>query len=192
MTEENLNPQEEVTTTPTEGSESEEALDFEALFADDDLQDDVPVSREEFNALKKGVSKYFSQKGREEKAKVEPKVEPKSESKNDEDLTELFFAQKPEAELVEGDLKQIADSKYGGSILKAWKGESWLHEKAQILSEAKKKEEESKSKIAKPSSTVDFSKDIDSIKEEDVHKLTAKQKIEWLNAQVKKERISNA
>lgn len=198
MSEENLNQQEEVKkTNPNDGSESEEAeVDFENLFgADDEAQEDEnpddKVARLEKTVadLKKGISKAFSQKGREEKSKQEEsKTEDKSESRKDDDLTELFFAQVPNAELVDSDLQAVADAKYNGSILKAWKNEKWLQDKANSLSEAKKNEEESKSKISKPSSTTGGRIDFSNVKTaEDYKRLTKDQREQYRKLQAERE-----
>jgi hypothetical protein len=187
MTDENLNPQEEVKTTPPAGSESEET-DLESLFADEEApegeQPDDKVARLEktVSDLKKGIAKAFSDKGRETK---EVKAEPKTDK---DDVNELFYAQKPEAELVESDLKQIADAKYNGSILKAWKNETWLQDKAKAMSAAKKIEEESKSKISKPSSATGSKVDFSKVKTvEEYKKLTPDQRAEYNKLQKEQE-----
>lgn len=191
MTEENVNQEEEVVkTNPAVETESEEVEDIESLFADEETPEgeepDDKVARLEktVSDLKKGFAKAFSNKGRE-KAKVEEKKDTTPEK---DDVSEMFFVQKPEAELVESDLQAIADAKYNGSILKAWKNETWLQEKANSLSEAKKSEEDSKSKITKPSngagSKIDFSK----IKTaEEYGKLTSEQRAEYNKIQVQNE-----
>lgn len=173
---------------------SEEATDFENLFADDDdSQEDAPVTREEYNRLLKGVKKLASIQGQK---KEQPKE--KAESKadvvvyhQDDDVSELFFAQIPKAELVSEDLKKIAEAKYNGSILKAWKGESWIQEKATALEVARTEDEANKEKIRKPApGTAPSRVDISKIKPEDVASLPADKKAEWLKEQVRKERES--
>jgi hypothetical protein len=187
MTEENLNPQEEVKTTPPAGSESEEVTDLESLFADEEApegeQPDDKVARLEktVSDLKKGMAKAFSQKGREAKEVKEVKTDK-------DDVNELFYTQKPEAELVESDLKAIADAKYNGSILKAWKNETWIQDKAKSMSEAKKVEEESKSKISKPSSATGSKVDFSKVKTvEEYKKLTPDQRAEYNKLQKEQE-----
>lgn len=163
MTEENSNLEEEEISTPAVGDESEDS-ELEDLFA----ETGDTVTREEFDALKKGVAKYFSQKGREKtKEAPAPKETPTQPS---DDVTELFLESKPEAELVKDDLKTIADAKYGGSIIKAWKGEEWLHAKAQALSE----ESKAKSKVQTPSNQIEGEIDFENISAEQVAKLSDK------------------
>jgi hypothetical protein len=165
MTEENLNQGAEVPeTTPNTGSESEELGN---LLNEDE---DVPVTREEFNALKKGVSKFFSEKGREEKATKTVEAPKETPTQSSDDVTELFLESKPEAGLVLEDLQKVADAKYNGSIIKAWKGEEWLHEKAQALSETNK----AKSKIQSPSNQIEGEIDFKTIKAEQISKLSDK------------------
>ncbi|NCC18977.1 MAG: hypothetical protein EOM29_08580 [Bacteroidia bacterium] len=173
---------------------SEEATDFENLFADDDdSQEDAPVTREEYNRLLKGVKKLASIQG-QKKEQPKEKVETKADvvvSHQDDDVSELFFAQIPKAELVSEDLKKIAEAKYNGSILKAWKGESWIQEKATALEVARTEDEANKEKIRKPASgTAPSRVDISKIKPEDVASLPANKKAEWLKEQVRKERES--
>lgn len=132
--------------------ESEEAADLDSLFADDEEQEDAPVSREEYNRLLKGTKKLASELGR---LKSQPKKEEvKTETKEvishqDDDLSELFFNQTKEAELVSDDLKAISKAT-GKSILKVWREEKWLQEKAKALEAAKTEDEVNKGKIGKP------------------------------------------
>ena len=152
MSQEDPTHEEEVTTTPADGGESEGSSEFDELFKEIDTKEAGDVSREEFDALKKGVAKYFSEKGRKEKV-TEAVVPAKKEvpTHTSDDVTELFLESKPEAALVKDDLQKIADAEYDGSIIKAWKGETWLHEKASALNEA----EATKSKIHSPSGTIE-------------------------------------
>lgn len=174
---------------------SEEATDFENLFADDDdSQEDAPVTREEYNRLLKGVKKLASIQG-QKKEQPNGKVETKADvviSHQDDDVSELFFTQIPKAELVSEDLKKIAEAKYSGSILKAWKGESWIQEKATALEVARTEDEANKEKIRKPSSVTAPSKtDVSKVKAEDVASLKPSEKIEWLKRQAELERNSD-
>lgn len=188
MPEEELNQEEEEKSTPTPGSESDDAKEFEALFAEtDDSEKDVETLRKDVEALKKGVSKFFSERG-QAKQVVEPKKQVEVKTEQSDDISELFFAQIPQAELVQGDLRNIADKLYGGSILKAWRSEGWIQEKAKALSDAKKEDEVNKTKISKPSNSVEFTKNIEKMKEDEVGKLTPAQQVQWLEAQAAKER----
>lgn len=200
MSKEDLNQEEEVEETkPSTESESDDATELDALFADDsddeddeDENDKVAKLEKKIENIEKGVRKFFSEQGR--KAKQEKKVENNEEVKPvpTDDISELFFAQIPQAELVQEDLKTIADAKYGGSILKAWKGEKWLQEKSKALAAAKKEDEANREKIKKPASgTAPHKTDISSVKPEDVEKLKPSEKIEWLKLQVEKERNSD-
>ena len=168
-------------------SESEESSELDDLFAEEESSDEAPVTREEYNRLLKGVKKLASEQGRVKQ--VVKAEEPAPKQLATDDVSELFFAQIPQAELVSGDLRSIADKMYDGSILKAWRNESWIQEKAKSLSDAKIRDEENRSRIAKPSNgtsspRTDFSK----VKDEDVNKLSSSDKVRWLEEQVKKER----
>lgn len=192
MTEENQPIDEnEQDSTLEDDRVSEEATDFENLFADDDdSQEDAPVTREEYNRLLKGVKKLASIQG-QKKEQLKDKVETKADvivSHQDDDVSELFFTQIPKAELVSEDLKRIAEAKYGGSILKAWKGESWIQEKATALEVARTEDEANKEKIRKPSSGTSFKQDFSNVKtEEDVAKLSHKDRVEFVKKQIEKE-----
>lgn len=188
MTDENLNQEEEVLdTTPANGSESDDALDLESLFADESQEesedDEVTQLKKKVENIEKGVRKYFSDKGRTEKQDV-----PVKQESNLDDVSELFFAQVPQAEGVQDDLKKIADAKYNGSILKAWRGESWLQEKATALDNAKKEDEVNRSKIDRPSSgSLSKRNDFSHIKtDDDVAKLSSAQRAAFLKHQAEK------
>lgn len=188
------NEENKETSTQVENADSEEAEDtLESLFADDDEHEDEYVSRKEYENLKKGAQKLATEFGNLKKAKKVEETKTKEEPKEVEkdDLSELFYTQVPNAELVEDDLQSVADAKYNGSILKAWKGEQWLQDKAQSMSEAKSKEEEAKSKIKKPSNgTAPQHKDLSSVKPEEVSELSPAEKSEWVRLQAEKERNS--
>jgi hypothetical protein len=200
MTEENPNQNQEVETKPETGGEAKEADELQDLFEDDK---DVDTSKEtsdervarlekKLEDVQKGVSKYFSEQGRKNKEVKEEEVQPEAPAKTEttvDDLSELFYAQTPQAEFVGDDLKQIADAKYGGSVLKAWRNEKWLQEKASSLESAKKEEEANKSKIDKPSTKVDFSqRDVTKIKPEELSKLSPAQQLEYLDKMAEQER----
>jgi hypothetical protein len=164
MSEQDPNPSGEDTSKLNEGGKSEDA-DLESLFKDEEapegetLEDKVARLEAQDEARRKGVAKFFSEKGRKEKATKEAPEAKKTPTHTSDDVTELFLESKPEAELVKDDLQKIAAAKYDGSIIKAWKGETWLHEKAKALSE----EAVAKGKIQPPSSQVPSVADMASI-----------------------------
>lgn len=194
MSNEDLTQEEEVETTPTLESESDDATELEDLFAEHSQEEeatDVDSLKKEIADLKKGLSKFFSENGRKAKQVEEKKEEAKPETVPTDDVSELFFNQIPQAELVSSDLKSIADAKYNGSILKAWKGESWIQAKAKALSDERTVNEENKSKISKPTQGTTSSRiDVSKVKAEDVSTLSADKKAEWLREQVRRERES--
>ena len=175
-------------------SDEQDATELDSLFADesqDESGDKVAQLEKKIENIQKGVQKYFSEQGRKAKQVDEPKVAAEIKTVQTDDLSELFYAQVPQAELVQQDLQAIAEAKYGGSILKAWKGESWLQEKSKALSAEKAEEEVNKTKISKPSNgTAPSRVDVANTKPEDVESLKPEQKIEWLRAQARKERES--
>jgi enamine deaminase RidA (YjgF/YER057c/UK114 family) len=170
--------------------DSTEADDLDSLFAEDETQEDAPVTREEYNRLLKGVQKLASQQGREKSQPVtkQETKETSSVSHQSDDVSELFFAQVPQAELVLKDLEAISKTT-GKSILKVWKEESWLQDKAKALNDAKIADEENKSKISKPTSGTSASRvELSKVKSEDVSNLKPSEKLEWLKAQAQKEK----
>ena len=135
--------------TPEQERESEEAKELaEIVAALEGADQDEPPTREEFNNLFKGVKKLATKIGRTSEPK--PTVEVKTEVKSSDDNTELFYLNKPDAELVSDDLEAVAKAKYGGSVIQAWKNEQWLQEKSLTLSNAKKEKEELEGKIKSP------------------------------------------
>ncbi len=153
MSEQDPNLDEEAPAKLPEGGESEDEL--ADLFKEEDapegetLEEKVERLERESAAQKKGLAKFFSEKGRE-RVKKEEAPASKPVSQND-DVTELFYATNPKAELVADQLKEVADKLYGGSILKAWKSEEFLREKAETLANKKTESEANKAKIGKPS-----------------------------------------
>ncbi len=191
MSKEDLHQDEEDTSKPhVTGSESEDEEDdeFEELLKKIDEDSDEPPTREEFNALKKGVAKYFSDKGRE-KAKVEKKEEPAkttaTEAKADEtdDLTEMFLEQNPKVELVKEKLDKVAKALYGGSLIKAWRNEPWLREMADSIEQEKSEEAANKAKVGAPSKTVGTNKvDFKKMTPEEAIKLSDDDFAKWSEA----------
>jgi hypothetical protein len=168
--------------------DSTEADDLDSLFAEDETQEDAPVTREEYNRLLKGVQKLASQKGREKSQPTVTKQEATPVSHQSDDVRELFLAQVPQAERVLEVLEAISKTT-GKSILKVWKEESWLQDKAKALNDAKIADEENKSKISKPTSGTSASRvELSKVKSEDVSNLKPSDKVEWLKAQARKEK----
>jgi hypothetical protein len=191
MSEDKTTLDENEQSTLDENAETEQVEDLDNLFDEEEKQEDEPVTREEYNKLLKGTQKLATQYGNlktQKKEDVKTKPESKVVAPSD-DISELFYAQIPKAELVSDDLKTIAESKYGGSILKAWKGESWIQEKASALESTKNEDEANKSKISKPSNGTSPKRvDILKVKPEEVESLKPSDKAVWVKAQVEKER----
>jgi hypothetical protein len=164
MLKETPNPTEEAVANPTEGGESEDEKEFDALFDDVDFDSEEKTPEElraEVEAFKenakKNLAKFYSKKGMElgkkkEVATPAPQEAPKS------DLEVIFFETKPEAESVADELRQIAEAK-GITTIQAWKQETWLQEKAKALYAESKESEENRGRVGSPSSMVVNSKD---------------------------------
>lgn len=192
MSQEDLHQEEEDTSKPALGSESEDEDDdaeFEELLSKFEGSDeDEPVSREEFNALKKGVAKYFSEKGRkqaEESKKVitETKSAPEAKANEVDDLTEMFLEQNPKVELVKEKLDKVAQALYGGSLIKAWRNEPWLREMADSIEKEKSEEEANKAKVGAPSKIVGSNKtDFKKMPFEEAKKLSDDDFAKWSEA----------
>lgn len=196
MSEEDLRQDQEVgdTTTPDTGSESTEASeDLESLFADDsqedsqeDPQDKIKSLEEKLVRIEKGVSKYFSEKGRETKS--EPKMAIAGGTSSV--IKNLYFNANPEAREIWQEVEQAA-KQLGKDPFDLYESSAYFKGEAKSRAEAKKVEDEAKSKVNKPSSgTGSKPTDISAVKPEEVAKLPPAQKIEWLREQAKKERTA--
>lgn len=189
MSQEDLHQDEEDKSKLHQGSESEDEDDdeFEELLKKIDEDSDEPVTREELNQLKKAIAKGFSDRGR--KAKEEKKEEPAktavTEAKASEvdDLTEMFLEQNPKVELVKEKLDKVAKSLYGGSIIKAWRNETWLREMADSIEKEKSEEEANKAKVGAPSKTIGTNKaDFKKMPFEEAKKLSDDDFAKWSEA----------
>lgn len=183
---ENQQPDENVETSPVETRDSEDASkDLESLFADSTDDAETPVSRKEYEDLKKGAQKLATELGRLKKDKVEPeKPTGNSIMKN------LYFKANPEAELEWDNVKKTA-KELGKDPFELYEGSTFLKGEAKAKYEAKIEEEKNKSKIEKPSSQTGSSQeDITTVKPEDISKLTPAQKVQWIEAMAKKERAN--
>ena len=190
MTDELPQGEEVLETTPQVESESVSS-EFDSLFADDNSTEEAPVSREEFERLRKGVAKYFSEQGtKKEETKVEPQEQTGPQPINPV-LKSLYFKSNPEAELVWQTVEQEA-KKLRKDPFELYEGSSYFKGEAKAKAEQKKVEEENKSKISNPSSgTAPKPLDINAVKPEDVAKLTPAQKSEWIREQARKERMQS-
>jgi len=189
MTNENPNLENE------ERDSEETSSEFDESFLEDsETDEDTPVSREEFNNLQKGIKKIATELGRknvkdtvdETESETNKVVTPVVDN-SDSDVDALFLEQTPEAEEVEKDLKAIADAKYGGSKVKAWREEPWLQDKAKALNDVKKQDEENKSKIDAPDSGISGKVDVTKLTDKDLDDMTPKQRLKALNELEKKE-----
>jgi hypothetical protein len=193
MSDENLNPQEEVDTTPAEGSESEDALE-ELFKSDDDSQDELEDSEkvkkleERLGNIEKGVKKYFSEQGRK---KEEPKQEKREDiPQTNSVLRTLYFDKFPETKEVWEEVEKEAKL-LGKDPFELYESSSYFKGEAKARHNAKIEEEENKSRIAKPSSGTAPSKiELSSVKPEDVANLKPSQKMDWIRMQAEKERNS--
>lgn len=189
MPNEDLNQDGEDTSKLGQGSESDDTS-LDEFFKEEDapegetLEEKVARMEKETAEMKKGVAKFFSEKGRKDKVTTEEKTIEKSTPLDD--VAEMFFDSKPEAELVKDDLQMIADAKYNGSILKAWKGEKWLQEKAKSVQE----DNVAKGKIQPPSQGSSAPKSMEAISrlsdEEQasaIKKMTNAEYAKWQNYQ---------
>lgn len=191
MTKEDQSLDENEESTPVEESESEDTSeDLESLFDDDqeDAQEDAPVSRDELKRLEKGIQKLAAEMGRKKEPKqAEEKTEeaPKANSV----LKSLYLKANPEANLVWDEVESEA-KKLGKDPYELYEYSSYFKGEAKAKAEAKRIEEENKTKISKPESGVpsDSKTDVSKIKPEDVSKLKPADKIKWLKAQAEKER----
>ncbi len=146
-------PEEEAAAKLAKEGESEEQKEFNKLFEGIDFDDenaDVEELKKQVEDIKKGASKFFSEKGMK-KGTINGEVPKPAEKQEDtSDLEVIFFESKPEASLVEEDLKTIAKAK-GISLIQAWKTESWIQNKAKELQKEKTEKESNNGRVADPS-----------------------------------------
>lgn len=181
--------------TLDEKRESDDASeDLDSLFEDDSQEDETPEDKvkrleDKIARIEKGVKKLATDKGREKKEQKEKPTEAKVETGVNPVLKSLYFKANPEAQDIWDEVEKDA-KELGKDSFVLYEGSAYYKGEAKSRAEAKAKEEESRKKVNKPSSDTDFSKDVSSVKEDEVHKLTPGQKVKWLDEQVKKEKAS--
>jgi len=171
--------------TPEEERESPQASEDPSVPDDsqEEQEDEAPVTRKELERLEKGIQKLATNMGRQ-------KVEPKEEAKEPQSVIKgLYFKANPEAQEIWDEVTNEA-TKLGKDPFELYEGSTYFKGEAKARFDAKAEEEKNKAKVNKPSSDVEFSKNIASVKEEDIDKLTPKQKVEWIAAQAAKENAS--
>jgi len=192
-TKEDLNPNEEVTTNPQEGSESEEREQeqqeesLETLFDDSEapeeetLEEKVKRQEEELAKIKKGVSKFFSDQGRKKKEEAKEEKAPTNVIKS------LYFNANPEAkevwDLVEADAKALNKDPF-----ELYETREGYKLEAKAIMQKREAEDKAKSKISKPSNSPALQKKLSEIKSEEVAKLKPSEKMKWIKMMADKER----
>lgn len=179
-TEENLNQEEEVTTTPASESESEDTSDLDEVL-EEDSNDRIKELEKKIENLEKGIAKGFSEQGRKtEGVKLKEVITPSV-------IKSLYFDSRPEAKEIWEEVETTA-TQLGKDPFELYESSPYFKGEAKARFEAKAEEEKSKAKITKPSTEVEFSQSIDSVKAEDVVNLKPAQKLEWIKRQAEKER----
>lgn len=183
--------------TLNEERETEDQQDdnFDDIF-DNDQEindgDDAPVTREEYNRLVKGVQKLASQKGREKK-EVKEDTGKKADTASDDVnpvLKNLYLKANPEAETVWDDVVKEAKN-LGKDPFELYESSNYFKGEAKARLAQKEEEEANKAKIDRPSTGANLSKkDITSLSQEEVNKLSGKDMLKYLEAMAEKERRS--
>ena len=146
-------PEQEAAAKLAKEGESEEQKEFNKLFEGIDLDDenaDIEELKQKVADIQKGAAKFFSEKGMKKEATKEDPAKPAVKVEDASDLEVIFFESKPEASLVEDDLKTVAKAK-GISLIQAWKTESWIQSKAKALQSEKTEKESNNGRVADPS-----------------------------------------
>lgn len=171
---------------------------------DGDDSDNAELSETELARYNKLTGKNYKSLTWDEIAKKEKiadeafrtkKVEPtgkRVETTRTDDVSEIiiedYLDRHKELEHIIDEAKQIAKTT-GRNVLKVLKEETWLTDKAKSIEAAKVRDEETKSKLNRPSNgAAPNNVDISKVKAEDVHTLPASKKAEWLREQARKER----
>lgn len=163
MSEETVHRDEEATATPPLGTESDDASEFEKLFADDSEEDEgkseVEVLKSKIDRMQKGMSKFFSEQGRK-KAETPAPAARKDETTTDgvqpgenPVLKALYLKANPEAEEVWDEVTAEA-KKLGKDPFTLYEGSAYFKGEAKARAEAKATSEDSKKRIAGPSAVV--------------------------------------
>lgn len=189
MSEENLNQEEreleDIFEDETENSNDAEGEDSK----------DASLSADALQEYNKRVGKNYKSwddvaKREKEADKAFAKGEHKKEEKtvpqsvDNEIVEELLLTKHPEAEFVMDELKKVAEQT-GKSILKLFRESKYFQGEAKALADAKKSEEEAKSKIKAPSNGTSSSSKMDfsNVTEEDIVKMTPSQRSEFMRYQ---------
>lgn len=158
------------------------------------------VSGKNFTSLEKAAkSLHHAEVIAAEKGKRKETVKPEKSSAtpgisdNQEVIEELLLTRFPEAthvlqnDKLRKELDALAKAN-GVSILKIYRESGYFQSEGKALSDAAKKEDETKAKISKPAQGADFKVNLDTVKEADVEKLKPSEKMEWIRLQAAKER----
>lgn len=154
--------------------------------------DEVPVTREEFENLKKGIQKMATDKGREEAETVENVQEQPTQESSFNSNEIIYLNQRPEAKEVWGDVKQRAEQ-VGVDPIQFYESDNIIQDYAKRKFDEAQKESESKNKITGPSSfkgngkKVDFSK----VTDDNFKDLSDEQQEAFIQEQIKKEKMGN-
>ena len=149
MTEEKSNLDEDIKDDETDEGDETEVSEKDQEFINK-VNEETGKNFKSVEAITKSLKqmdKDFADKGQQKKV-VKPVV--KVTDSNEEITEELLLVKNPEAESVLDDVKAVADAKYGGNRVKAYREEAWLQEKAKI----EMQKEENIKKIKSPSSSV--------------------------------------
>lgn len=194
MTKEDLHLYEnEQDSTLGEDHDSEEASEFDELFKEND-SDDLPT-REEYNNLLKGTKKLASELGRLKKERgtvqgtgAEKQTPAKEEStvKFSPVLKRLYEKENPEIQEVWEEL--VKEVPQGQDPIEYYESKKGWQLEAKARYDARTEDEVNKEKIKKPSSGTSFKQDFSNVKtEEDVAKLSHKDRVEFVKKQIEKE-----
>lgn len=161
----NLEAEEDKTSNPLEGDESSSSDDLEEVFADEEESSSSDTetlaainqkSGKNFKSLDdvakslKQADKLFAEQGQKAKEKAKSSNPDNQPSNNEDVLEEIILVKHPEAEHVLKDIKQIAKST-GRNIMKVYREETWLQEKAR----AEEKRLKDEGKISSPASSIE-------------------------------------
>lgn len=173
--------------------DSEEASEFDELFSESD-SDDLPT-REEYNNLLKGTKKLASELGRlkkeretkpEVKTETQTPVNTEGEVKVNSVLKRLYEKENPEIKEVWDEL--VKDTPKGQDPIEYYESKKGWQLEAKARYDARTEDEANKEKIRKPSSGTSFKQDFSNVKtEEDVAKLSHKDRVEFVKKQIEKE-----
>ncbi|MBK9482673.1 MAG: hypothetical protein IPO02_11995 [Bacteroidetes bacterium] len=192
------NENDEKSSTLVGERDSQDEIDFDSLFADNENNDeDTPVTRAELEQWKKGAQKLATEIGRIKKANAEksPEVKaiengaPRVASEDNPILKSLYLKANPDAAIIWDEVEKEAKL-LGKDPYSLYESSSYFKGEAKARAEAKSREETNKNKVKSPTSQmVNGNVDYSNVSDSDIANMSIQEFekfSDWKAAQSKK------